>query len=205
MKCCEYDSWECIHNTSFSSWLTNWPYKLECCATQDWNSLPGQTLQSIGLICKLQRKSIVVNMTPGTVFATLHFLLDLQMGPITYSVALHKTGKACRDKHSRVLGSFVSYKENDVLWIWLLARIRNTSFSSWLTNGTYKLECCITQDWKSLQGQTEYYAHSEVTKKTKCCEYDSWDCIRNTSFCLQLMNRPIKLECLSLVNHFNLY
>jgi hypothetical protein len=30
MKCCEYDSWVHIHNTSFSSLITNGPDKLEC-------------------------------------------------------------------------------------------------------------------------------------------------------------------------------
>ncbi len=52
-----------------------------------------------------------MNMTPGTVFTTFNFILDLQMGPLSYSVALHKTGKDCWDKHSRVLGSFISYKK----------------------------------------------------------------------------------------------
>ncbi len=41
-----------------------------------------------------------------------------------------------------------------------------------------------TLGWKSFLGkQTEtYQAHSHVTKKMKCCEYDSYDCIHNISF-----------------------
>jgi hypothetical protein len=35
------------------------------------------------------------NMTPRTIFPTLHFLCNLQMGPLCYSVTLHLAGNAC--------------------------------------------------------------------------------------------------------------
>ncbi len=42
----------------------------------------GQTVKPIGLIHKLQRKWSVVNSASETVFTTLHFLCNLQMGLI---------------------------------------------------------------------------------------------------------------------------
>jgi hypothetical protein len=45
----------------------------------------------ISYIGKIFKKS-----TQGTVFTTLHFLSNLQMGPISYCATLHKSGKACQ-------------------------------------------------------------------------------------------------------------
>jgi hypothetical protein len=47
-------------------------------------------------------------MTPETVFTTLHFLHNLQMGPI-------RVERLARDKYSSLLGPFVSFEENRVL------------------------------------------------------------------------------------------
>jgi hypothetical protein len=49
--------------------------KLECFITINWKGLPG-----IAPICKLQRKLTVVNMVPGAVFTTLHYIRNLKMG-----------------------------------------------------------------------------------------------------------------------------
>jgi hypothetical protein len=44
-----------------------------------------------------------------------YFLLNLQLGRISYSVTLHQMKRFSNDKHSRLLGPFISYKENEVL------------------------------------------------------------------------------------------
>ncbi len=65
-------------------------------------------------------------------------------------------GKACHGKHSSLLGQFVSYKGNELLWIVQLTWLRgwgcidNISVSSKLTNGHNKLEFYITLGWKGL-------------------------------------------------------
>ncbi len=51
----------------------------------------------------------------ATVFTTLHFLLNLRIGPVSYSVTSHKTKILSIDKHSSLLGAFVSYEDNEVL------------------------------------------------------------------------------------------
>ncbi len=42
-------------------------------------------VQLIGLIRTLKRKLSVVNMVPGALFTTLHFLRNLQRGPLSYN------------------------------------------------------------------------------------------------------------------------
>jgi hypothetical protein len=76
----------------------------------------GQTLKHIAPISKLWRKWIVANMTPWTVFITLHFLSNLQMGPLSWIVCLRLV-KLFRDKHPSLYSPFMSYEENEVLWI----------------------------------------------------------------------------------------
>ncbi len=54
-----------------------------------WEAFPNKcetTFQLNGPICNLQRKLCVDNMTPEVVFTTLHFLHNLQMGPVSQSV-----------------------------------------------------------------------------------------------------------------------
>jgi hypothetical protein len=66
-------------------------------------------------ISKLRRKCSVVNTVPVAVFTSLHFLHNLQMGAM--SRVLHYTWlkRLARDKHSSLLGPFVSYEETEVL------------------------------------------------------------------------------------------
>jgi hypothetical protein len=54
-------------------------------------------------------------MALGTVFTTLHFLLNLQMGPISWSVNYTKLKVLVRNKHSTLFGPLLSYEENEVL------------------------------------------------------------------------------------------
>ncbi len=56
-----------IHSPSFSSKLTNWPYKLDCYITLGWNSLSGTNTLVVGPLCKLKKWS-VVNTHPGALF-----------------------------------------------------------------------------------------------------------------------------------------
>jgi hypothetical protein len=51
----------------------------------------------------------------GTVFKTLHFLPNLQKGPISYSITLHYPGKFTKDKHSSLSDISGSNKEKIVL------------------------------------------------------------------------------------------
>ncbi len=53
--------------------------------------------------------------------------------------------------------------------------IHNNSFSSKHTNGSNKLECYILLGRKVLPvtSKLAYLSHLQITKKVKCCEYDS--------------------------------
>ena len=57
------------------------------------------------------KKKSVVNMAPSTVSTTLHFLLNLRMGSISYSVTLYSAKRLSSDKHSSLLGALVSCEE----------------------------------------------------------------------------------------------
>jgi hypothetical protein len=51
-------------------------------------------------------------------------------------------------------------------------------------NGPDKLEHFITlgQEGLPVTHTIAYWVNSQVMKKMKCCEYDSWGLIHNTSF-----------------------
>jgi hypothetical protein len=51
-----------------------------------------------------------VNMDPGSLFTTLHILLNLYMSP-----TLYYDKKAFQKKHSSLLGTFASFEENEEL------------------------------------------------------------------------------------------
>ncbi len=48
---------------------------------------------------------------------TLRFLCNLRMGPKSYSETLLQAERLARDKHSSLLGPFITYEENKVLQI----------------------------------------------------------------------------------------
>ncbi len=64
----------------------------------------------LGLFVGYEVNASVVNTTSRTVFTTLHFLCNLQLGPISWSVTLNHY---VRDKPSSLLGPFVSYEVNE--------------------------------------------------------------------------------------------
>jgi hypothetical protein len=73
-------------------------------------------------------------------------------------------------------------------------------------HGPYKLECLSLAGLSNLlQCSTlPYWAHSQCTKKMKCCEYGPKDHIHSALFSFYLMHGPCKLECLSLAGQSNL-
>ena len=58
-----------------------------------------------------------MNTTPGTLFTKLHFLRKLRISPISYVLLYTRLERLATDKHSSLLDPFVSYEENEVLWI----------------------------------------------------------------------------------------
>ncbi len=92
------------------------------------------------------------------------------MGPY---VSLHyiRLKSLTMDKHSSLLGPFISYKEIKVLWIQLKGCIHNFLFPSWITNGPIKLVLQnIRVEILDRENTLAYWAHLWVTKKMKCCE-----------------------------------
>ncbi len=59
-------------------------------------------------------------------------------------------------------------------------------------NGPNKLECYIAVGQKGLHlaSTISYLAHLSVMNEMKSCEYNSRDCVHNTSFPWQLKNGP---------------
>jgi hypothetical protein len=119
MKCCEFGPSSLIYNASFSLKLLNGPKKLECFSQTNYYSLVLFNTPAFGAHSYVAKKINVVNMAPGHLFKTLHFLCNLRMGPKSWSVTLHQARKACWGKLSCLSGPFVSNKENEVLWFWL--------------------------------------------------------------------------------------
>ncbi len=59
---------------------------------------------STSLYLSFSHKTLTLKKS-GTVFTTLHFLPNLQMGPISQIVTLHRAGKACKGKTLLFIGS----------------------------------------------------------------------------------------------------
>ncbi len=62
------------------------PISLIVCPWLPFTAQCNVALELIRHICKLQRKYSFVNMAHGTVFTTLHFLFNLQMGTMSLIV-----------------------------------------------------------------------------------------------------------------------
>jgi hypothetical protein len=56
-----------------------------------------------------------IRSTQGTVFTILYFLCNLLMGPKAGVLHYTRLKKLGSDKHSTILGKFLSYEENEVL------------------------------------------------------------------------------------------
>jgi hypothetical protein len=61
-------------------------------------------------------------------------------------------------------------------------------------NGPNKLKCYITLGWKSLTvtNTLAYWAHSCVTNKIKCSEYDSWCFLQKPTIGSDISNKSLK-------------
>jgi hypothetical protein len=92
-----------------------------------------------------------VNDTRGLLTA-LHFLRNLKMCPLSWSVTLHSAGKIYQGQRPAYWARLTvinimkhcDYDTRD--------HVHNTSFSLYLKNGLIKLECYITLCWKGLPG-----------------------------------------------------
>ncbi len=54
-------------------------------------------------------------MVPGTVFKTLYFFIAYEWAQKVTVLYCTRLERLANDKHSSLLGSFVSYKENNLL------------------------------------------------------------------------------------------
>jgi hypothetical protein len=120
-----------------------------------------QTNQLTSPICNLLTKLSFVNTAPGTICTTLHFLRNLPIGPISWSVILHLAGKACYRQTNQLTSPICNLlrKLSFVNTAW--HHIHNTIFSSQLTNRPNKLECYLTLGWKGLlsTNKPDYFAN----------------------------------------------
>ncbi len=58
-----------------------------------------------------ENKVLWIQPAPGAVFTTLHFLCNLQKGPVSYSVLYTRLERLGKDKHSSLMGPFITYDE----------------------------------------------------------------------------------------------
>jgi hypothetical protein len=76
-----------------------------------------KTIQLIRPIHKLRKKWSAVNAAPGAVFTTLHFLHNLRLDQYIEVFVICKPFKCILTKQSSLFGPFISYEENEVLWM----------------------------------------------------------------------------------------
>jgi len=95
IKFCEYSPWYHMHNITFSWNLTIGPISWSVILHLAGKACYQQTNHLTSPICNLLSKLSYVNTAPGTIFTTLHFLRNLPIGPISWSVILLLAGKAC--------------------------------------------------------------------------------------------------------------
>ncbi len=184
MKCCEYEPRNCIHNTSFSSELTNGPNRLECYIKLGWKSFPVTntlTYQACSMNMKcceyeprncIQNTSFSSEITNGPNKLECYIKLGWKSFPVTNTL----TYQACLMN--------MKCSEYDP---------RNF-ISAELTNGTNKLECYNKLGWKGLP-ETNPLTYQACSMNMKCCEYEPRNCIQNTSFSSEITNGTNKLEC----------
>ncbi len=90
--------------------------------------------------------------------------------PIEEVFHCNRLERLARDKHSSLLGSFVSYKQNDVFWMWSLGLIvfSKLYFRLNLRMGPLN-KWFITLGWEGLQGQTLLLTGLICKLRTKWC------------------------------------
>ncbi len=108
------------------------PIRQSVCPLQVSQAQYNETLQFIRPICKLQRKLRVVNQS-------LCFILNLQMGPISQSVCPLQVSLAQYNETLQLIRPICKLQRKPHAVPGVL--LTTTSFTSYLTNGTNKLEC----------------------------------------------------------------
>jgi hypothetical protein len=166
--------------------------KLECYITQGWNGLLGTNFLGYWSFCNLWRKWSIMNMMPEVAFATVHFLRNLWMGPISKSVTYTRLERPARYKFSRLLGFLSVTKAMKCYEYDTRGFIHNSSFSWQIISEPNKLECCITQGVNGLSG-TNFLGCWAICKFWRSVVNKGP--IQNSSFSLWLTNEPSKLEC----------
>ncbi len=100
-------------------------------------------------------------MTPGALFTALHFLHNLKMCPLSWSVTLHSAGKAYQGQRPTYWARLTVINKMKQCDYDTRDHVHNTSFSLYLKMGP--LSCTVTLYYagKACQGQTlTYWAHS---------------------------------------------
>ncbi len=180
--CCQPRTWPCKpdsgwcrsggqnHNTSFSSLLTNGPDKQECFPQQAFLAWCNVTLQLFGPICKLQRKWSVVNRRPGAIFTTFILFATYKWAQKAWVLNNNRLEKLATNKHARFLGPFVSFGENEVLWIrdqgpysqhFIFFATYKWAQKAWVLNNT-RLEKLASNKHSSLLGQFLSFGENEA-------------------------------------------
>jgi hypothetical protein len=59
MGCCEYGTRGGIHSPSFSSYIMNWPIKLECYFKLDWKGLSVTNTNLLGLFVSYEGNELL--------------------------------------------------------------------------------------------------------------------------------------------------
>ncbi len=147
------------------------PNKLACYITLGWKVLPGMNTLAYWAHFKLQTNWSIEKMTIST---ALHFLCNLWMGPnkLEYYITLGWKGLP-GDKHSSLLCTFWSYKENEELRNWPLGLYRQhliffvTYKSAQLARTVHytRLESLTRGEHSSLLGPFLSYKQIEVLRK----------------------------------------
>jgi hypothetical protein len=118
---------------------------------------------------------------PGSIFTMLLFIV----GPVKLKHH-NEYERLAADKHTSLLDPFVSYDENEVLWIWTQELLSQCFSLLLLTSWPIKVECYIKLSMKDLllMNTLAYWTHLYAMKKMKCCGYRLRNCLHNASvFC----------------------
>ncbi len=91
--------------------------KLECYILLSWKACQRQPLSLLGLFLSYEENEVLRIRTLGTYWKHFIFFMiyeSVQKARLLHTVKLERLDK---DKHSSLLGPFLSYEENEVLWI----------------------------------------------------------------------------------------
>jgi hypothetical protein len=132
--------------------------------------------------------------TPGAVFTTLPFLCNLLVGSTSWSVRLHKAGKACWDKHSSWLRPHLQVTKKMQCGEYTLGAVFTTLH--FLCNLLVAQQTRVLYHSRSekLAGTNTLAdrAHLQVTKNMPCGEYTHGAIFTTLHFRCNLQVGPTK-------------